>query len=58
MISDADEARHTGVSAEAYWDSRASFWVTYFDWTVTRPWRRSGKPAGSTIPPAGTSSGC
>ena len=32
MISDADEARHTGVSAEAYWDSRASFWGTYFDW--------------------------
>jgi len=32
MISDADEARHTGVSAEAYWDSRASFWDTYFDW--------------------------
>jgi AcrR family transcriptional regulator len=32
MISDADEARHTGVSAEAYWDSRASFWETYFDW--------------------------
>jgi AcrR family transcriptional regulator len=32
MISDADEARHTGVSAEAYWDSRASFWATYFDW--------------------------
>jgi AcrR family transcriptional regulator len=31
MISDADEARHTGVSAEAYWDSRASFWETYFD---------------------------
>jgi len=24
MISDADEARHTGVSAEAYWASRAS----------------------------------
>jgi AcrR family transcriptional regulator len=32
MISDADEARHTGVSAEAYWNSRASFWDTYFDW--------------------------
>jgi len=32
MISDADEARHTGVSAEAYWNSRASFWGTYFDW--------------------------
>jgi hypothetical protein len=32
MISDADQARHTGVSAEAYWDSRASFWGTYFDW--------------------------
>jgi AcrR family transcriptional regulator len=31
VISDADEARHTGVSAQAYWDSRASFWVTYFD---------------------------
>jgi hypothetical protein len=31
VISDADETRHTGVSAEAYWDSRASFWVTYFD---------------------------
>ena len=33
MIGDADEARHTGVSAEAYWDARASFWDTYFDWT-------------------------
>ena len=30
-ISDANEARHTGVSTEAYWESRASFWVTYFD---------------------------
>ena len=30
-ISDADEARHTGISTEAYWESRASFWVTYFD---------------------------
>ena len=32
MISDAAEERHTGVSAEAYWESRASFWTTYFDY--------------------------
>lgn len=31
QISDAEEARHTGVSAEAYYMSRSSFWVTYFD---------------------------
>jgi AcrR family transcriptional regulator len=31
MISDAAEERHTGVSAEAYWESRSSFWSTYFD---------------------------
>ena len=30
-ISDSVEARHTGVSTEAYWESRASFWVTFFD---------------------------
>lgn len=30
-ISELAEERHTGVSAEAYWDSRASFWETYFD---------------------------
>lgn len=29
-ISDAEHARHQGVSAETYWESRASFWVTYF----------------------------
>ena len=52
MISDADEARHTGVSAEAYWDSRASFWVTYFDWdrypTMAAIWEAGGfdDPAG------------
>jgi AcrR family transcriptional regulator len=33
MISDAAEERHTGVSAEAYWESRSSFWTTYFDET-------------------------
>ena len=32
-IGDAAEERHTGVSAEAYWESRASFWTTYFDAT-------------------------
>jgi AcrR family transcriptional regulator len=52
MISDADEARHTGVSAEAYWDSRASFWETYFDWnrypTMAAIWEAGGfdDPAG------------
>jgi AcrR family transcriptional regulator len=52
MISDADEARHTGVSAEAYWDSRASFWDTYFDWnrypTMAAIWKAGGfdDPAG------------
>jgi AcrR family transcriptional regulator len=52
MISDADEARHTGVSAEAYWDSRASFWDTYFDWdrypTMAAIWTDGGfdDPAG------------
>jgi AcrR family transcriptional regulator len=52
MISDADEARHTGVSAEAYWDSRASFWDTYFDWnrypTMADIWEAGGfdDPAG------------
>lgn len=30
-VGDQSEERHTGVSAEAYWDSRASFWVTHFD---------------------------
>ena len=46
MITDADEARHTGVSAEAYWDSRASFWETYFDWnrypTMAAIWEAGG----------------
>ena len=52
MISDADEARHTGVSAEAYWNSRASFWDTYFDWdrypTMAAIWETGGfdDPAG------------
>ena len=31
VITDADETRHTGVSSEAYWESRASFWETHFD---------------------------
>jgi AcrR family transcriptional regulator len=52
MISDADEARHTGVSAEAYWDSRASFWETQFDMsrypTMAAIWEAGGfdDPAG------------
>lgn len=31
QILESDEARRTGTSAEAYWNSRASFWETYFD---------------------------
>lgn len=31
-ILEADETRRTGTSAEAYWNSRASFWETYFDY--------------------------
>ena len=31
QILESDEARRTGTSAEAYWESRASFWETYFD---------------------------
>lgn len=31
QITDAAEERHTGTSSEAYWISRVSFWVTYFD---------------------------
>ncbi len=30
-VQDADAERRTGVSADAYWDSRSSFWTTYFD---------------------------
>jgi AcrR family transcriptional regulator len=51
-IGDADEERHTGVSAEAYWESRASFWETYFDAdrfpTMASVWADGGfdDPAG------------
>lgn len=31
-IVEADETRRTGTSAEAYWNSRMSFWETYFDY--------------------------
>ncbi len=46
MISDTAEERHTGVSAEAYWESRSSFWSTYFDWdrfpTMSSIWASGG----------------
>ena len=51
-ISDAAEERHTGVSAEAYWESRSSFWLTYFDAerfpTMATVWEVGGfdDPAG------------
>ena len=31
QIGDIEEQRRTGVSTEAYWESRSSFWGTYFD---------------------------
>ena len=46
MISDAAEERHTGVSAEAYWESRSGFWTTYFDEarfpTMSAIWSQGG----------------
>ena len=32
QIIEADETRRTGTSAEAYWNARASFWETHFDY--------------------------
>ena len=55
VISDAAEERHTGVSAEAYWESRSSFWTTYFDEkrfpTMAAIWASGGfdDPAGYDI---------
>ncbi|MET1006163.1 MAG: TetR/AcrR family transcriptional regulator [Propionibacteriaceae bacterium] len=46
QISDAEEARRTGVSTEAYYMSRNSFWVTHFDMdrypTTTAIWKAGG----------------
>jgi AcrR family transcriptional regulator len=30
-IGDETEARRTGVTVDAYWDARSSFWATHFD---------------------------
>ncbi|HYP43635.1 MAG TPA: TetR/AcrR family transcriptional regulator [Propionibacteriaceae bacterium] len=30
-LADSEEERRTGVSAEAYWEARNSFWSTYFE---------------------------
>ena len=55
MIGDAAEERHTGVSAEAYWESRSSFWTTYFDEsrfpTMAAVWASGGfdDPAGYDV---------
>ena len=46
QIIESDQARRTGTSAEAYWDSRASFWQTYFDYqrypTMAAVWEAGG----------------
>lgn len=43
---EAEEERHTGTSAEAYWTARLSFWATYFDParypTTAAIWERGG----------------
>ena len=52
-IGDVAEERHTGVSAEAYWESRSSFWLSYFDPArfpaMAAVWEAGGfdDPAGS-----------
>jgi AcrR family transcriptional regulator len=57
MISDWAEERHTGVSTEAYWESRSSFWSTYFDQTrfpaMFAIWSSGGfdDPAGWDLEP-------
>lgn len=56
-IGDSTEERRTGVSAEAYWDSRSSFWETYFDYgrfpTMAAIWEAGGfdDPAGWEVEP-------
>jgi AcrR family transcriptional regulator len=46
QILESDQARRTGTSAEAYWNSRASFWETYFDYrrypTMAAVWEAGG----------------
>lgn len=46
QIAEADETRRTGTSAEAYWNSRASFWETYFSYarypTMAAIWEAGG----------------
>ena len=46
QIIESDQARRTGTSAEAYWNSRASFWETYFDYrrypTMAAVWEAGG----------------
>ena len=55
VIGEQTEERYTGVSAEAYWESRSSFWSTYFDWdrfpTMAAVWEQGGfdDPAGYDV---------
>ncbi len=46
QIVEADQTRRTGTSAEAYWNARASFWETYFDYdrypTMAAIWSAGG----------------
>jgi hypothetical protein len=58
MISDADEARHTGVSAEPIGTPGPASGTPTSIGAVTRPWPQSGRPEGSTILPGGILTGC
>ncbi|GAA3629680.1 TetR/AcrR family transcriptional regulator [Microlunatus ginsengisoli] len=53
MIGDEAEARSTGVSYEAYWGARSSFWTTYFDSerypTTTAIWEAGGFDDASAL---------
>jgi hypothetical protein len=54
VVGDQAEERHTGVSSQAYWDSRASFWVHYFN-PERRPTMLAIHEAGGFDDPAGWS---
>ncbi|GAA1877333.1 TetR/AcrR family transcriptional regulator [Pseudonocardia ailaonensis] len=45
-VTDTSVASHTGVSQDAYWESRAGFWRTYYSFerfpTMTRIWESGG----------------
>ena len=51
-LGDADESRRTGVTSDDYWNSRDSFWTTYFDY-ARFPAMAAVHEAGGFDDPAG-----